>query len=838
MDPGIFFDSFRRRASVVACLLLAVVCCSGLSAQETAPVEALPEAEPLPSVIEMIAARQRLQDFLFSLGEIDTADALAGPQNRLAELQERLQPISDAVASSELGNLDLDALLDLETEVRTEIRDLETLAQTLSTRAGLRDTQLDALAEHRAQWAVLTDAAEQRNAPPDILAIAASAAGSLDDAQRTVLADRDATLQVLNRVADLGLDANAFAREIRGRRQGLETATQRAAGLPLWNIELELTRALFVDAWSAVEGYLGSLRDYLVERGIALLLMFLVVGAATRWLLKVSGEKARAFVESSERHPRMLAVFEEPNSAALLVALLGVLWFASDAPVAYNNVLLALLPFPAAAVASTVFAKPLRLSIYVLAAALCLLAVTPFYQALPLTTRLALYVQTLAVAAAFYLDWKRGNWTRAFPDVSPNRLKHGVRAICVVLVSLPVIDALGFVGMATTLRTLILGGLGYGLIFTALAHVLTGLVLAGLQARVLSGFAIVAQRPWEIVRFSGKLIRGLAFIAWITSTMALSALASRAVDGIVGVLSTEISIGAVNVRLAAVIAGILVVWLAMSLNRFIRFVMESRLLKDERAAAGLSFAISKVLGYCVIVAGFLLALAAMGFDLTRVTVLAGALGVGIGLGLQNIANNFVSGIILLFERPINVNDIAKVDETIGTVKEIGIRSTVLQTFDGAEVIVPNADFIAKTVLNWTKSNRRRRAEIDIGVAYGTEPAKVLEILETAANSHDDVMQDPVPLATFTGFGDSSLNFRLYVWLSDVSNILSTPSLLRRQILEALNGAGIEIPFPQRDIRVTMSATAQEPGRGVAEETIAEHGGAASQRAARAFDSGS
>jgi small-conductance mechanosensitive channel len=146
------------------------------------------------------------------------------------------------------------------------------------------------------------------------------------------------------------------------------------------------------------------------------------------------------------------------------------------------------------------------------------------------------------------------------------------------------------------------------------------------------------------------------------------------------------------------------------------------------------------------------------------------------------------------------------------VREVGIRATVIETFDGAEVIVPNADFISKTVLNWTKSNRRRRAEIDVGVAYGSEPKQVLELLETAAAEIDSVARDPKSFAIFTGFGDSSLNFRLYVWVSDLSDILVVPSRIRQMILDKLAEAGITVPFPQRDVRIITPADAPLPGQ--------------------------
>jgi potassium efflux system protein len=199
--------------------------------------------------------------------------------------------------------------------------------------------------------------------------------------------------------------------------------------------------------------------------------------------------------------------------------------------------------------------------------------------------------------------------------------------------------------------------------------------------------------------------------------------------------------------------------------------------------------------------GFLFAIAAAGVEMNKLAILLGALGVGIGFGLQNIFNNLVSGIILAFERPIQEGDIIEVGELWGTVKEIGIRASTVFTFDGAEVIVPNGNLISKELINWTLTNQQRRVEVTVGVKYGTDTEKVLAILRKVAAEHKEILKEPAPLALFTGFGESSLDFRLLFWIPKADNRFIIHSELNVAVNNALKEAGIEIPFPQHDLHV-------------------------------------
>jgi len=193
-----------------------------------------------------------------------------------------------------------------------------------------------------------------------------------------------------------------------------------------------------------------------------------------------------------------------------------------------------------------------------------------------------------------------------------------------------------------------------------------------------------------------------------------------------------------------------------------------------------------------------------GVDLSKFSLLAGALGVGIGFGLQNVVNNFVSGLILLFERPVQTGDQIQVGDVAGEVKRIGIRSSTVRTGEGADVIVPNATLISDRVVNWTFSDRLRRVDLAVRVGYGSDAVKVLALLLETARANPDVLSLPEPAALFSGFADSSLSFQLQVWCR-IELGGAVRSALGVALLGALRSAGIEIPFPQQDVHLKVDS---------------------------------
>jgi small-conductance mechanosensitive channel len=239
----------------------------------------------------------------------------------------------------------------------------------------------------------------------------------------------------------------------------------------------------------------------------------------------------------------------------------------------------------------------------------------------------------------------------------------------------------------------------------------------------------------------------------------------------------------------------------------VRRFMQSEVLARTSMDAGQQFATARITGYLIFVVGMMVGLQSIGVDLSSLVVLGGALGVGVGFGLQNIVSNFVSGLILLVERPIKLGDRVEVGGTNGDVVRIAARSTWVRTNDNVVIIIPNSEFITNRVTNWTANDRQVRFAVPLGVSYNADPAEVREVLLDVALAHPDVMKDPAPDVRFVDFGDSSLDFELRVWtITQVQSPQKLISDLYFLIFKALGEHGIEIPFPQRDLHLkTVSA---------------------------------
>ena len=260
-------------------------------------------------------------------------------------------------------------------------------------------------------------------------------------------------------------------------------------------------------------------------------------------------------------------------------------------------------------------------------------------------------------------------------------------------------------------------------------------------------------------------------------------------------------VGRITFSLADVVIAITLFAALFIAARFVRRLLTEKVLPQTQLDFGIRQSIGTAAGYIGVVIAAAVGISALGLDLSNLAIVAGALSVGIGFGLQNVVNNFVSGLILLAERPVKVGDWIIVGSLEGTVKRINVRATEIETFDRASVFVPNSQLISEAVTNWTHADKLGRLRIPVGVAYGSDTRQVSEILIRVARANPAVMAQPEPSAVFAGFGDSSLDFELRCFIGDVNNSIGTKSALCFAIDDAFREAGIEIPFPQRDVHL-------------------------------------
>ena len=282
-----------------------------------------------------------------------------------------------------------------------------------------------------------------------------------------------------------------------------------------------------------------------------------------------------------------------------------------------------------------------------------------------------------------------------------------------------------------------------------------------------------------------------------------------------------LKLGDSNLTLASLLVFTCALVLVFLSERLLRRYLIRRFLQRTKLQPSLQYGVGKIAGYLYIAVGFYVALKLVGIDLSSLAVVAGAIGVGLGFGLQNIISNFVSGLIILAERPISIGDRVELGDVAGLVARINLRSTNIVTNDNITIIVPNSDFITHKVTNWSYGDPKVRIRLPVGVAYGTDPERLKRLLLEVAAEHPKVLREPGPEVFFNGFGDSSLNFELGVWTSEMT---SKPRSFRSELNYAmerkLRENKIEIPFPQRDLHLRSGSLILDgPGASPARATV-------------------
>lgn len=322
---------------------------------------------------------------------------------------------------------------------------------------------------------------------------------------------------------------------------------------------------------------------------------------------------------------------------------------------------------------------------------------------------------------------------------------------------------------------------------------------------------------WTLIGLAASLIRDRFWaksIAAVCYVGAAYCVLAQAREGVMLLDQFSFTLG--NVRLSAwtILAGLVTIaftlWIGLAISRLI----ENQLHKATRITPTIKVLVAKIIRIMIVFAAGMIALDSMGIDLSTLTVLGGAIGLGLGFGLQKVVSNFISGIILLTDNSIKPGDVIEIDGTYGWINNLRARYASIITRDGTEHLIPNEDLITQRVVNWSFTDDLVRIKIPIGVSYNEDPHECIRLAVEAAQSIDRILTDPSPVCLMKGFGDSSLDLELRIWISDpAKGVSNVRSLVLLKVWDAFKANNIEIPYPQRDLHIRSGSLIAEDGAG-------------------------
>jgi potassium-dependent mechanosensitive channel len=760
----------HRVSRLVSLLILALVSSGGTAPGEQASVSPA-KPNPAPTPISLTAVPVAAHSAMMFLEQIDAN--LSRAQSSVRVIAESLSNLTSEIDTSIGANIkllttspSLDMLHQLRSTWQNFGDNLSALARELAQHAASLEEEHGRLDQLNKIWQATLQSAKQPDTPQPVLQ---SVQNVVDSVERTRQSAESGRVEVLT------LQSRLFEQEARVRTS-LSSVAQLQNRLlqsllirdspPIWSAETDLGKEWAKQSGASVSSQLKAAKAFVKRHPFAFLgQALLIVLIAT--VLQLMRRRMRKVTEEKPDLQRAVPILDLPVSMALMLSLLIVLSIYLPAPQLIQAIMGAVAVVPIV----LILRKLLQPNSYPILYALVILFFVGELRllaaaSLPQSGRLLFLGQMLG--GSLFLIWLLRSWRLPTAAAeSYGRLWRGIRAIAKIgLILLPaafLANIFGYVQLGNLLGLLFLRSVFVGAMLYTAIRILEGLVIIALQVRPLGSLRVVSLHRPMLQRRTCSVLGFLAFVLWLSLILNFFGLLNPFIATTQAALNTRLTLGSLNISVHSILAFLIVVWASFLVSRFLRFLLEEDVYHHFHLAPGIPYATSTMLHYAILLLGFCIALGTLGIDLTKITILAGAFSVGIGFGLQNVINNFVSGLILLFERPIKIGDVIEVGGIAGEVRRIGIRASVIRTADGSEVIVPNGSLISSNVTNWTFSDVLRAIEVSVNVVGGADPQRVFELLKRTAAGHPGVAKEPSPQVYVVNFTAGAVTFQLRVW---------------------------------------------------------------------------
>ncbi len=760
----------------------------------TASASPAAAAAPTPATVPLAEIAQRSQE---TITRVNTLAADSPADDTDAVERQSVQTLSSQVdqwlaqtTKTLQARPSLDALRDLQVGGRKLSDEVGIRVEAMNQRAKTLETDANELRNDDTLWTNTANRAKETGLPDaqtfgqSVQAAIKNAAGRIKQRQASVL-DWQGQLTKLSGSLAAGLDSVRQANDA-----ALKTLFVRDSS-PLWARQTPQDTTAGAEAGESPGGQMQAALEYARQHpdllGLHAAIMLVLLGLLL-WLRR----GLHKWTEEEPHLKRAAPVFEVPVATALVLSFLvkGPLY--ANAPGGFKTVLGAVLLLPMAVLLRRLLDPRLHSALYCLVLFYFVSQLRTAMTAYPVLERGVFAGELLAAILVF--GWaSRISRSQREADAAGAVLGTWGRFLCRLAILLMTgalaAEVLGYTRLGTMVGTGVLRSSYVAVGLYALLQVLFGLLLIALRVRPLSISHIARTHSAEVQQEISVLLRTAAYLGWFWLSLGFFQLQDTVYDWVAGKLTWHV---APTITVGHLLGFVLAIWLSLKIAQLLRFFLEEEVFERVHLSPGLPYAIATMLNYLVLFIGFLIALGTLGVGLNQITILAGAFSVGLGFGLQNIINNFVSGIILLFERPVKVGDIIQIGDATGEVRRIGIRASVIGIRDGSSIIVPNGNLISNQFTNWTYADRHRSIDVELNIASGPDPEHVLALLKGAAAAPASTKDHPAPEAFITALTAAGINVTVRAWISNYEDWVQTRSELTVMLVAALAREDIKL----------------------------------------------
>jgi potassium efflux system protein len=792
VEKVLSYDSVIDRLSRLVLVLIPVLIFSAGPAlgQQASPSPEKPKPSPTPIPLTTVA--METQSAMGSLQAIDTSlEQSHSSAGVIADSLADLTSETDAMMSEDMKLLKssptLDMLHRLKSTWQSFADDLSALGQRLAQRATSLEEQRAHLDQLTRTWQAALQSAKQPGTPGPVVQ---SVQNVVDSIERTRQAAESCRAQILDLEIRLSQEETrvraALSSVLQAQSRQLESLLVRDSP-PIWSAGTHLGTEMMHQTGESFSSQLKASTAFTKRAPFAFMfhgVLILVIASALHWMRR----RIRKLADEQKDLQRALPILDLPISTAFVLSFVISPSTLALAPSLILTIIVTVVLVPTV----IILRRLLERHLYPILNALIVLYFVSQLRILAASlAELArfLFLGQMLGASLFLIWLLRSRHLRTMATETDQRFLRVLRVIAKIgLVLLPgafIADIFGYDNLGNLLGVTYLRSINIAAVLYAAIRITEGLIIIALQVRPLGSLRVITLHRPMLQRRAGSVLEVSAFLFWLYLLLNYYSLITPLTAPAQAALNANLAIGSINISVGRILVFLIAVWASFLVSRLLRFVLEEDVYHHFHLGPGVPYAISTMLHYAILFLGFVIALGTLGIDLGQITILAGALSVGIGFGLQNVINNFVSGLILLFERPIKIGDVIEVSGVVGQVHRIGIRASVIRTADGSEVIVPNGSLISSQVTNWTFSDQQRVVELSVNVVGGVDSQRVVELLKSTAVGHPGVAKQPSPQVYVVNFTSGAVTFQLRAWTDRYSEWAQLRSDLSVAVNDAL-----------------------------------------------------